>query len=252
MRKTRIYTPQTLCEYADFELEPESSRHLARALRMAEGAEFLLFDGRGGEYPACITALDKQVVCARTGAREAGIPASPLRVHLGIAVSRGERMDWVVQKATELGVAQITPLLTERCEVRLPAERTGKKLRHWRQVMLSACEQSGRCDLAVIHPVRELGEWLEDSPGERRYILDPQAGPATLETTAPAEVAVLSGPEGGFTDAEVTRAAGAGFAPLRLGPRVMRTETAPLAAIAVLQSRWGDLRQGEPPAGSRR
>lgn len=225
------------------ELEPEPSRHIARALRMVVGDTITLFDGRGGEYPAVITAVGKHAVTVRTGDHLPGLAESPLAIHLGIALSRGERMDWVMQKATELGVACITPLRTEHCAVKLTAERADKKLRHWQQVVNSACEQSGRCRVPAVEAIATLEEWTQGTQAERRLILDPGAADSDTGPT-PHSVALLVGPEGGFSSAEIATAGAAGFTALRLGPRVLRTETAPLAAIAVLQGRWGDMQPG--------
>ncbi len=241
MRNTRIFTPQELRGDADFELEPAPSRHLARALRMGVGDTLTLFDGRGGEYPATITAVARNRVAVHTGGCAEGLPESPLRVHLGIAISRGERMDWVVQKSTELGVGAITPLYTARTEVRLDAAREEKKLSHWRQVIASACEQCGRCALPGLHPPTALADWLHAVEADAKLVLHPR-GEEGSGAGPPGSVALLAGPEGGFADEEVDAAVSAGFSSLRLGPRVLRTETAPLAALAVLQARWGDLR----------
>jgi len=165
---------------------------------------------------------------------------SPLRIEMGIAVSRGERMDWVVQKATELGVTAISPLFTERTEVKLKAERAAKKLRHWQQIAISACEQSGRNQLPTIADFKALPNWLSAVEADRKFVLhhrsDDHPG-----GEAPTSVALLIGPEGGLSEAEIEAAMDAGFEAMRLGPRVLRTETAPLAALSVLQSRWGDL-----------
>ncbi|MAT92554.1 MAG: 16S rRNA (uracil(1498)-N(3))-methyltransferase [Halioglobus sp.] len=240
MRIPRIYTAQTLDAEADFQLEAGPAAHVARVLRMATGDALLLFDGRGGEYPATITGLDRHAVSVRTQQRRQGLAESPLHIHLGIAVSRGERMDWVVQKATELGVAAVSPLLSERTGVKLNAPRAEKKRRHWQQVAISACEQCGRCDLPEIHPLAPLPAWLDSVDAPCRLLLQPGAN-AAAPGASPRRVALLIGPEGGFSQGEVELAQAAGFRGLQLGPRILRTETAPLAAIAVLQARWGDL-----------
>jgi 16S rRNA (uracil1498-N3)-methyltransferase len=208
---------------------------------MATSDTLILFDGRGGEYAATITAVDRQRVTVATGEHRTGIAESRLRIHLGLAVSRGERMDWALQKATELGVTDVTPLLTERTGVKLPPDRAEKKLQHWRQVIISACEQSGRCILPRLEPLTMFDDWVADTAAERRFILHP--GSAGDLSDAPVDgVALLVGPEGGFSGSEVDAALAAGFEALQLGPRVLRTETAPLAAIALLQGLWGDLR----------
>lgn len=240
MRSTRIYTPQALAPGQQITLEAQASRHLSRALRMGVGDELALFDGSGGEYVAHISATDKHAVEVTTGEHRTGVPESPLRIHLGLAVSRGERMDWAIQKATELGVAAITPLLTERTGVKLPPDRAEKKRQHWRQVIVSACEQSGRCVLPELQPLSTLQAWVDATTAARRFILQPGSRDA-LAGDPVDSVALLVGPEGGFSDPEVEGSSSAGFEPLQLGPRVLRTETAPLAAIALLQGLWGDL-----------
>ena len=168
--------------------------------------------------------------------REAALP-----IYLGLAVSRGERMDYAVQKSTELGVAELFPLLTERTEVRLKADRFEKKRQHWQTIAYSACEQCGRNRPPVIHTPQPLLQWLSTAPGDCRLVLHHRSSDTLADTPRPESASLLIGPEGGLTDAEIEAALGAGFAPLRLGPRVMRTETAPVAALAVLQFHWGDL-----------
>ncbi|RBL67730.1 16S rRNA (uracil(1498)-N(3))-methyltransferase, partial [Pseudomonas sp. MWU13-2625] len=160
-------------------------------------------------------------------------------IHLGQGLSRGERMDWAIQKATELGVSEITPIFSERCEVRLKDERADKRLLHWRQVAISACEQCGRSQVPVIHPPVLLADWIKQARADLKLVLHPVAQP--LESHAkPASLAFLIGPEGGLTDAEVDLSHTSGLLPARLAPRVLRTETAPVVALAVAQQLWGD------------
>ncbi len=241
MRVPRIFTGQPLAEGAELALEPGPSQHLARVLRMGPGDELRLFDGSACEYRARIVTADKrQVVVAVLGATP-GLAESPLRLHLGIGISRGERMDWVVQKATELGVAAISPIYTERTEVRLRGEREGRKQQHWRQVVVSACEQCGRSVLPEVREPIALEQWLREADGERRFVLHHRATATPGGTELPTSIDLLVGPEGGLSEAEVAAAEAAGFESLALGPRVLRTETAPLAAVAILQARWGDM-----------
>ena len=241
MRIPRIYTGQTLRANTETELEPGPSRHLARVLRMRVGDSLILFDGRGGQYPATIHALDRNSVVASLGDFDATERESGLRLQLGIALSRGERMDWVIQKATELGVSSIALLVSERTEVRLKDEREQKKLRHWQQVAISACEQCGRNLLPQILPPQSLAQWVNAAQADVRLVLHPLADNTNPGSGRPASVALLVGPEGGLSPAEVDAAVQSGFSSLQLGPRIMRTETAPLAAIAILQARWGDM-----------
>ncbi len=241
MRIPRIHTGQVLQAESTFELEPGPSQHIARALRMQVGDALILFDGRGGEYPATISALAKRHVTVSTGAHRALEVEAPLAIHLGIAVSRGERMDWVIQKATELGVAEITPLFSKRTEVKLKGERAEKKQRHWQQIAISACEQCGRNRVPAINPTLQVANWIQATSADLRFVLHHRHEQPPQYDTAPASLALLIGPEGGLSVQEITAAENAGYLGLRLGPRVMRTETAPVAAIAILQARWGDM-----------
>ena len=243
-RVPRIHTAQRLSAHSRFELEAGPSQHLSRSLRMGPGASLVLFDGSGGEYPATIVDAGRRSVMVETGEHRPVEAESPLAIHLGIAVSRGERMDWIVQKATELGVSTLSPLTSERTEVRLQGERAARKQRHWREIAISACEQCGRNRVPQIQPLTSLAEWVGSVSAERKFVLHHRAGPPGQAQGDPHSVALLVGPEGGLTAAEIERAGLCRFTPLRLGARVMRTETAPVAAIAILQSRWGDMGLG--------
>lgn len=240
MRIPRIHTSQALRPNTVIDLESGPSQHLSRALRMQEGGELVVFDGRGGEYPAVIVSLGKRQVAVKIGAHRPLERESPLWIHLGIAVSRGERMDWVVQKATELGVSRITPLFSERTEVKLKGERAGKKVAHWQQIAISACEQCGRNKVPAVTPLQTLQSWLPDTKADLKLVLHHRAG-VSGEEPAPQSLVLLVGPEGGLSEPEIIAAEQQGFLSLRLGDRVLRTETAPLAALAILQARWGDM-----------
>ncbi|TDG15667.1 16S rRNA (uracil(1498)-N(3))-methyltransferase [Seongchinamella unica] len=241
MRIPRIYTTAALAPHGSFELEAGPSQHLARALRMQVGEALVVFDGRGGEYPATLSAIGKKQVSITTGKHNPREAESPLAIHLGIAASRGDRIDWVIQKATELGASQITILLTERTEVKLRGERAAKKSTHWQQVAISACEQCGRNRIPRLEALVSLDAWLQATQAERKLVLHHRALNDEGADAAPVSVALLIGPEGGLSDREIRLAESAGYQSLRLGPRVLRTETAPLAAIALLQGRWGDM-----------
>lgn len=244
MRCPRIYSPQPLSPNASTALAPEASHHLAKVLRMQIGASLLLFNGDGCEYPAIIIAIDKRNVHVSIAHAVDASRESPLQLQLGIAISKGERMDWVIQKATELGATQITPLLSERVEVRLQGERAEKKLAHWRGVAIAACEQCGRNRLPQITELQTLDTWLSAVKADAKFVLHHRSAIA-LDPAAPRphSVALLIGPEGGLADYEIAAAQAQNFAPLQLGPRVLRTETAPLAAISILQFLWGDLQR---------
>ena len=219
---------------------PEAQAHyLSRVLRLTAGAPVQLFDGSGQEYIGELTQVGKKSVQVELQQCIDGLAESSLRIHLGQGLSRGERMDWAIQKATELGVAEITPLFTERCEVRLNQERLQKRLEHWQQIAISACEQCGRSKVPLIHPPQQLKDWQGTVVADLKLVLHPVAQPLTEHAT-PNRLAFLIGPEGGLTEAEVAQAAQHDFQPARLGPRVLRTETAPIVALSVAQQLWGD------------
>ncbi|MEH3022475.1 MAG: 16S rRNA (uracil(1498)-N(3))-methyltransferase [Pseudomonas oryzihabitans] len=239
MRLTRCHLDLPLA-LGRLDLPEAQAHYLGRVLRLAPGDAVQLFDGSGREYLGQVTEVGKKSLSVDLTEELAGQPDSPLHIHLGQGLSRGERMDWAIQKATELGVAEITPLVSERCEVRLKDERADKRLQHWRQVAISACEQCGRSTVPVIHPPQSLGDWQAGVTADLKLVLHPVAEP--LERHArPTRLALLIGPEGGLSEAEVVAARGAGFQPARLGPRVLRTETAPVVALSVAQQLWGDL-----------
>ncbi|GAA0697690.1 16S rRNA (uracil(1498)-N(3))-methyltransferase [Marinobacterium maritimum] len=241
MRIPRVYESQPLSAGALIELSDTSIQHVVRALRLHDGDLIRLFNGDGAEYTAELTGVDKRRASAQI--TEVAHPAveSGLQVHIGQTLSRGERMDYAVQKATEMGVTHITPLTSERCEVRLKADREDKRLRHWQQVAISACEQSLRTRVPEILDVSPLEQWIQHVDAELKLVLHHHTAQPLQSMEAPASVALLIGPEGGLTEAEVDAALAAGFQPVAFGPRVMRTETAPVAACAILQYLWGDL-----------
>lgn len=225
-------------------LEESPARHLVQVLRLKAGAAITLFNGDGHDYSAHLEEASRRTTRAKVDQRlePAEAPAA-LPIHLAIGISKGERMDFAIQKAVELGVADITPLITERCVVRLPNDRQEKRLQHWQQVIIAACEQSGRRYIPALNNAMKLTDWLRSRTPSGGLLLDHRAEHALHELEPPkGEVALLIGPEGGLSADERTRAAAAGFTGVRLGPRVLRTETAPLAAIAAIQTLWGDFR----------
>ncbi|MDH0142627.1 16S rRNA (uracil(1498)-N(3))-methyltransferase [Aquipseudomonas alcaligenes] len=238
MRLSRFFIDAPL-SLGQHELPEAQAHYISRVLRHATGDAVQLFDGSGQEYLGELIEVGKKAVRVELREQLAGQAESPLRIHLGQGLSRGERMDWAIQKATELGVSEITPIVSERCEVRLKDERADKRLAHWRQVAISACEQCGRSVLPVIHAPVSLAKWQGHVQAELKLVLHPVAAP--LESHArPHSLAFLIGPEGGLSEAEVELAKAAGFHAARLGPRVLRTETAPVVALAVAQQLWGD------------
>jgi 16S rRNA (uracil1498-N3)-methyltransferase len=242
MRIPRIHQPGSLAPGAFVELGESAANHVARVLRLPVGAELTLFDGSGGEYVARIHAVGKRSVTAEVGEFRAREAESPLAITLAQGIAKGERMDYAIQKATELGVVRVIPVITERCNVRLSDERWEKKLQHWQAVAISACEQCGRNRIPIIEQPLALAAWLTQDRNELRLTLDPQAATGiTTIAEQPRQVSLLVGPEGGLSDSELSSAQRAGYRGVLLGPRVLRTETAGVAALAVLQARWGDL-----------
>lgn len=224
---------------------PESvARHAVRVLRLPPGAAVTLFDGCGGEYPAQIVRIERDRVLVDIGERRDVERESPLAITLVQALQGGDKMDFTFQKAVELGVRHLIPVDSRRSVLRLSGERAAKRVAHWQGVVVAACEQCGRNRLPTLAPVEKLEHWLgRPAGGALRLMLAPD-GEQMLSDLAPAnEVELLIGAEGGLDPVEVAAARVAGFVPVRLGPRVLRTETAGLAAVAILQSMWGDLRE---------
>ena len=243
MRLNRVYSEQALATGTEIALPEAAAYHVARVLRLRTGAPIIAFDGSGHDFRCEIVAIEGDRVRVSVGGRTPGLRDSPLRITLIQAVSRSERMDWTLQKATELGVCGIVPVLSARSVVRLEERQAERKLRHWKAIVAGACEQCGRSTVPEVRAPLELGRFLADAPREgQRLVLSP-GGPASLAGLASAarRVELLIGPEGGLDDAELAAAASAGFNPVRLGPRVLRTETAGIVALAVLQAQWGDL-----------
>jgi 16S rRNA (uracil1498-N3)-methyltransferase len=244
MRLNRIHAPGALMSGGEIALPPAGAYHIARVLRMREGAPLSVFDGEGHEFQAEIVRVDGESVFVRLGAAIQVTTESPLRISLIQGVSRGERMDWTLQKATELGVAAISPVLTSRSVVRLDEKQAAKKQQHWAGIVSGACEQCGRARIPQVHEPTTLRSYFANVRKEGlRLVLSPSA-PGSLAglTSLPTKVELLIGPEGGLDDEELMNAQKAGFMPVRLGPRVLRTETAGVVALTVLQALWGDLR----------
>lgn len=239
---SRVYLEGPLAAGATITLPEDAARHLVQVLRLRVGEIFIAFDGHGGEYPATLTAVGKRDAQAALGARIDIDRESPLRLTLAQCVSKGDRMDYTLQKAVELGVADIVPLMSERTVVRLDAERWAKKVDHWRGVIISACEQSGRTRLPQLHAPQEYDAWLRSAKDDAlKLVLAPGASHRLRDLDrAKRAVTLLVGPEGGLSDTECELAARHGCTPLALGPRVLRTETAGVAALAAIQAQWGD------------
>ncbi|MEJ2479802.1 MAG: 16S rRNA (uracil(1498)-N(3))-methyltransferase [Acidihalobacter sp.] len=245
MRIPRIYTgPDALNPGTEVELPGNAFRHTVQVLRLRPGAQLVLFNGDGHDYPAQLTNVERRRASAQVQERTPNGSESPLALHLVQAISKAEHMDITVQKAVELGVHAIQPVLSAR-GLRLPPERLARKLEHWRAVAVSACEQCGRSRIPELHEPLKLDAWLQSSPPADglRLLLDPGATHGLDALPSPqAAVELLIGPEGGFAPDEMEQAARAGLIGLNLGPRVLRTETAGIVATAMLQAQWGDLR----------
>jgi 16S rRNA (uracil1498-N3)-methyltransferase len=244
--KTRLFVSHDLINGTEALLEGDRARYLGRVLRLRVGDDIGVFDGTGPEWTATIAAMTKSSATLSLGQRHEFTVESPLKVHLVQGISRGERMDYVVQKATELGVNRITPVLTEYGVVRLDEQRAAKRRDHWAGVAASACEQCGRTRLPLIDTPLPLNHWFGDKPTDADVDLILAPGVSTPLSRIPApqtRVCLLIGPEGGFSQTEYEDAEVAGLQPVSLGPRILRTETAAVAALAVLQANWGDLNQ---------
>lgn len=241
MRIPRIYFPNPLASGVHIELDESGANHVARVLRLKEGAALTLFNGSGGEFDATLLAVERRRVVVEVGTFAARESESPLQITLAQGISRGERMDYTIQKAVELGVTTIVPLVTERCMVELKGEREEKRLGHWRGIIIGACEQSGRNHIPRLEPITSLASWLERPASGTRLLLDHRAGQSVQTLPTGAEFTLLIGPEGGFAPQEREQALRHDYQGIRLGPRVLRTETAALAALTALQTRFGDL-----------
>ncbi len=243
MMNPRFFCPQPLVPHGLAELPAAAAHHALRVLRLAVGDAVTLFDGRGGEYPGRIAEAGRGVR-VRLAERLPVERESSLEITLAQALPSGDKMDFVVQKAVELGVARLQPLLAARSVVRLSGERAERRVEHWRQVAVAACEQCGRNRLPEIAPILDLRQWLGRLPQDneiRRLLLSPRAGLRPRELPGEGGFILLVGPEGGLGEEEAAAARRAGFADLSLGPRILRTETAGPAALAALGALFGDI-----------
>jgi 16S rRNA (uracil1498-N3)-methyltransferase len=230
---------------SDVRLQPDAAHHAVRVLRLAVGEPVVLFDGLGGEFAARITRIDRGEVSVKTGAHLDVERESPLHIRLVQGLSSGERMDLTLQKAVELGVAAIQPVATERSVVKLKDERAQRRAEHWQNLVIAACEQCGRNRVPEVLPLMGLPDWLAqlampEADDEARLLLSPTATVALKALAPKARLTLLIGPEGGLSPVENQLAQSRGFNPVRLGPRILRTETAALAALSAIQALWGD------------
>lgn len=243
MREVRLFIDAPLAPGCELRLPASAARHALRVLRLKVGDRVTLFNGDGRQYAACLLAGGERQACARIDTAAAPERESPLRLTLVQALARGEKMDWVVQKATELGAVRIVPVVSTRSEVRLDAVRGEKRVDHWRAIAIAACEQSGRNVLPEIAAPLALEAFLaaDTEPTPVRWVLQPgQAGGLRSLGALPPVMTVAVGPEGGFDASDLSRLYAAGYRELSLGPRILRTETAGIAALAALQAVYGD------------
>lgn len=246
MAKHRFFIRSQLVTGEVLTLEKQVSQHINSVLRLGQNQHITLFNGQGGEYEAEITAVERKQVIVRIGGVTPVDRESPLSVRVAIALAKGDRMDYAIQKVTELGATRISPLFTSRSEVKLSKDRVVKKLLHWQGITISACEQSGRNLLPTLDPPVGFGELIESATDGTKLILCPGA-PLISRGARPSQVTLITGPEGGFTESEKELAISGGFLPTGFGPRVMRAETAPLAALSILQYLWGDAGENARP-----
>jgi 16S rRNA (uracil1498-N3)-methyltransferase len=255
MRTPRIYTDSDIRLGKVIRLDKSTANYLLRVLRLKPGADVILFNGQGGHYESVIDNIKGNVVDIAIGQHIPHEVESPLDITLAQGISRGERMDYTIQKCVELGVSNIVPLITERCGVKLDSERAAKRFHHWQGIIASACEQCGRNRIPAIYPVSTLQEWLSQADYNQESANSDQTHPYlklvldshnnnTLSQYAKPDgpIILLIGPEGGLTNDELLEVNQAGFCGIKLGPRILRTETAGIAAICALQSIWGDLK----------
>ncbi len=242
MRIPRIHHPEPIQQLGSLALGEDAAGHVGRVLRMKEGQEVLLFDGTGAEFPATITEVSKKNVAVNVTERIERSSESPLDLHLGQVISRGDKMEFTIQKSVELGVNTITPLISERCGVKLDTKRFEKKLAQWQKIAIAACEQCGRNTVPVIRPIMQLEEWCSEPSEALKLNLHPRAQYSINTLPEPInKVRLLIGPEGGLSAEEIGMTEQYKFEETLLGPRVLRTETAALTAITALQVRFGDL-----------
>ncbi len=243
MRIPRIYHPESLENQSQCQLSEDAANHVGRVLRMQVSEKLELFDGSNYIYPAEITESSKKTVSVKILDRQLDDRESPLKIHLGQVISRGERMEFTIQKSVELGVNVITPLWSERCGVKLDAERMEKKIQQWQKIAIAACEQCGRNVVPEIRPMMKLQDWCAEQDGTLKLNLHPRANYSikTLPQIPAAGVRLLIGSEGGLSPQEIQQTKQQGFTDILLGKRVLRTETAALTAITALQVCFGDL-----------
>ncbi|MFT5116483.1 MAG: 16S rRNA (uracil1498-N3)-methyltransferase [Kiritimatiellia bacterium] len=253
MHIPRIYVSQSLAENSTIGLEPEAAHHIAKVLRMKVGRQLTLFNGEAlngiavdgcyGEFSATLVSVDKKKVSVELGSFIERQTESPLAIELGACLIKNDRMDWLLQKSVELGVSTIFPLFSEFTDVKIAEDRLEKKMQHWQRIIINACEQSGRVFIPTLHAPQNIQSWIASTNTEKKYVLHPYIAISSsdaVNSEAPISAALLVGPEGGLAEHEVECATNHNFTGLVLGKRILRAETAPIAALALLQHQFGD------------
>lgn len=240
MRISRIHTTESLQLSQTVTLENDRRHYLVQVLRLKEGDTVHVFNAQDGEFVGEIESVSKQAVAIKLTQPVENKTESPIVIHLGQALVSRDKMDLIIQKAVELGVHSVTPILTEHANVKLKSERLDKRLAHWQAVAVSACEQSGRLQVPTIHAPVSLNEWVNNNQSELKLILEPVAEKKWAVQQAVQSVSILVGPEGGFSQQEIEVAMQRQFEAVRLGPRILRTETAAMSSIALIQYEFGD------------
>ena len=240
MATTRIHCDLKLGPGAQFQLAPEAAQHVAKSLRLKAGDAIVVFDGRGGEYDATITRIDRDRVDVKVGAFHDAGRESGLALGLVQGLPEADKMDWIIQKATELGVAWIQPVICERSVVRLTGERAERRVAHWRRVAIAAAEQCGRTLVPEVRPTLTFMNWIATPNDVPRWLLAPEAPALAAQAPPPSPLELVVGPEGGLAERERELALDRGCEAVSLGPRILRTETASVAALAAIHALWGD------------
>lgn len=243
MRTPRLFSDQPLLVGTEVVLEGSAAQYLGKVLRARVGDTVTLFDGQGQQGTATIKAIAKHSVSAQLDTITTPQTESSLQTHLGLCLSKGDRFDWAIQKATELGVGSISPLYSTRVDFTVPPERLAKRLSHWQHIVTSACEQSGRVRIPTVNAPTSLTTWVSETLADVKLVLHCDVHGTSPLAAKPQSVALLIGPEGGLTDEEVATAERHHFQPWQLGPRILRTETAPVVALSVIGAQWGDMAQ---------
>lgn len=240
MRISRLYISNSLNTSQTIELKPEAAHYVRTVLRLKKSNQLIVFNGLGDEYLSMIDEVSRKRVVINIVEKKSRCIESPLNIHLGLGISRGDRMDWAVQKSVELGVNCITPLITERCVVKFKADKKQQRQQHWQHIVQHATEQSGRTILAELTPIQSLESWV-NIPQGLSVFLDPTAEKSLKDLPENInKITLMAGPEGGFSATERLLSINAGFIPIRLGQRILRTETAALSALSAVQMLWGD------------